>query len=99
MTEKRRYRRRSLMYKVIYSNAEDPQKETGTISTDISLGGIGLRMKKFVKGMRNLNFQIYGPHSRIPIKAKGRLVWQNRLRGRAGIQFTDIGWNKIKSLV
>lgn len=99
MTEKRRYRRHSLMYKVIYSNAEDPQKQIETTSTDISLGGIGLRIKKLVRRNRNLNLQIYKPSSKIPIKAKGTLIWQNRLRGKAGIQFTDIGWNKIKSLV
>jgi hypothetical protein len=87
------------MYKVIYLNPEDPQKGIKTISTNISLGGIGISIKKLVKGNRNLDLQIYKPSNEIPIKAKGTLIWQNRLRGRAGIQFTDIGWNRIKSLV
>ncbi len=99
MTEKRRHRRHSLMYKVIYSNAEGPQRRMKTTSTDISLGGIGLKIKKLVEGNRNLKLKIYKPSSRVPVKAKGTLIWQNRLRDRAGVRFTAIGWSEVKSLV
>jgi len=95
--ERRRYIRRSLMLKVVCLNADDPRRRMETTSTDISLGGIGLKIKNFMS--RDLDLRIYGPSSRKPIMAKGTVVWQNLLKGRAGIQFTSIGWNDIKSLI
>jgi len=46
---------------------------------------------------------IFGPGERIPVQAKGRLIWQERISEKAGlkvgIEFTSIEWCEVRNLL
>jgi len=103
MKERRKYRRYNAEYNIVYSTAEAPGRKFKATSVDISLGGIGVRVKRFIKGKGKLILQIYTPHARNPVKAKATLVWQNGRPGfaaeRAGIRFTEIPYTRLKTIL
>jgi len=103
MVEKRKHIRHDLVCKVEYAPLDDPKAEARTSSFNISLGGIGLEIREFIKGNGKLKLAISDPASGIPIEARGHLVWQSGTPGfsaqRAGIKFTEIPWSRLKVLL
>jgi len=104
MVERRRDKRYGLICKVVYSSAKMAYRKIKAFTNDISLGGIGLNLNRPLKQNTSLYLKIYPPYSKKPVEATGKVVWQKSKQGdvitmRAGIEFTDIGWNKIKKLI
>jgi len=101
MSERRKYKRYTFICKVVFSPTENLRQKVKTKSVDISLGGVGLYLKNLIKRDTNLNLSIYHPKSGESIDAKGKLVWQSSASGdcRAGIQFTEIPYTKLKNLL
>ncbi len=101
--DQRKNPRHDLRCKVVCSFPENPTKKFNVTSVNISLGGLGLKLNNFIRESKYLKIAIFDPNKKRPVKAKGRIVWQKHFRDfterRAGIQFTDIPWTKIKSLV
>ena len=103
MREKRKHTRHALIYKVIYSPRKNPDRKIVAKSFNISFSGIGLSLNDFIKDGRDINLSICTPRRDLLVRACGRLVWQNRFNGagepRAGLQFTEMQYTKIKKLV
>jgi len=101
--ERRKYERFTVPYKVVYATLENSRRRVKTTTLDISMGGIGIKIQELIKGSGKLKIQIYTPIEKEPIRAEGKLVWQDGGEGRsperAGIQFTEIPYTKIKSLI
>lgn len=102
-TERRKHARRKFAYKVICASLKNPRKKFRATLVNISLAGIGLKIKRLIEGSESLKLLIFQPGRRVPIEAKGRLVWQGKLpdtpETRAGIQFTEIPWTQITSFL
>lgn len=102
MEERREHPRRDIMLKVEYSAFEKPDDKIEAASFNISLGGIGMRLNDFIKS-KKLYLYIYPPREIKPIEARGILVWQSNISNfgerRAGIQFTEVPWTRLKALV
>jgi len=103
MREKRKYTRHELMYKVVLHPDNSAISPIETESFNISFGGIGVILKEYIKNTENINLSIRVPENKEPISARGRLVWQSGSPGlgaqRAGIQFTEIPWTQLKTLL
>ena len=103
MQDKRKHQRQSLKCVVRYLTEDCPDRPVTTKAVDISLGGIGLYMREFIKSNMSIKLQIYSQLSTVPIDVEGKVVWQSGYPGfgahRAGIQFTDAPYTRIKSLV
>ena len=103
MRDKREHQRQSLKCAVRYVTEDCPNRPVTTKAVDISLGGIGMRMREFIRSNMTLKLKIYSQLSTVPIDAEGKVVWQSGFPGfganRAGIQFTDAPYTKIKSLI
>ena len=71
-------------------------------SVDVSTYGIGLALDNPIETSGPVSLKIYGPSLKEPVDADGTVVWQGKsARGpyRAGLQFTDVGWSRIKGLM
>jgi len=103
MQDKRKRQRQSLKCVVGYLTEDQPDRPVTTKAVDVSLGGIGLRVREFIKSNMAIKLKIYSQLSPVPIDAKGKVVWQSGYPGfgahRAGIQFTDAPYIKIKGLL
>ena len=103
MREKRKYTRYELIYKVVLRPEGDLSCPVETESFNVSFGGIGVMLKNYIKDTDNITLSIHNPQTAEPIEAKGRLVWQSGSPGvgaqRAGIQFTEIPWTQLKTLL
>jgi len=103
MRDKRKRQRHGLKCVVRYLTEDYPNRPVTTKAVDISLGGIGVRVREFIKSNMKIKLKIYSQLSTVPIDAEGKVVWQSGYPGfgahRAGIQFTDAPYTKIKSLI
>jgi len=104
MEERREYPRKDVRLKISYSlsDAEKKAEEIETTSFNISFGGIGIRLHNFMKA-GELRIRIFSSGGSAPIEARGKLVWQGFLSNfgekRAGVQFTEVPWTRLKTLV
>ena len=82
---------------------DKPKKTIRATSFNVSLGGIGIDLKKFIEGDRRIKLQIFKLPIKPPIEVEGNIVWQGYLsnvgKKRASIQFTKIPWSKAKVLL
>ena len=73
---------------------EDPEKKKAFVK-DISLDGICIFISDVIKDGALVSMEIYLVDSEVPIRAKGKVVWQKpgeHLKLHAvGVEFTDIG--------
>jgi len=103
MNEKRESTRNDFVRKVVYSLEGRPEEMFTARSLDISLGGIGLKAKKVIEKGKVLDLSLYLPGLKEPLKAKARLVWQDALPEngwrKAGLQFIEIPWTRLRTLV
>jgi len=101
--DRRKYERRKAAYYITYSLPDKPDKTFHSESFNVSLGGLGLKLNNPVKESAVLNLVIFTPKSTNPIKASGRVVWQDESgqyeEKRAGLEFTEIGWSSVKTLL
>lgn len=103
MRERRKHIRHDIRYKVVCSSLGNPARKFTATSYNISFGGIGISLKKFIKEAERLKIDIFSPYQKAPLRAKARLIWQSRFPGlmekRAGLEFTEIPWSAIKSVL
>ncbi|MBL7157100.1 MAG: PilZ domain-containing protein [Candidatus Omnitrophica bacterium] len=103
MSEKRKHVRYELAYDLAYSLPGALDEEIRTESINISMGGICMKIRGFLKDVNGITLHIYDPERASCIKAKGRLVWQSGSPGfgasRAGIRFTEVPWTQLKTLL
>ncbi|NQT23623.1 MAG: PilZ domain-containing protein [Candidatus Omnitrophica bacterium] len=97
--ERRKFVRYEVLCKVKYWKPGNAFRKYSTQSFNISLGGIGIKLNNLFVGAKELDLLIYAPFQRLPIRAKGRLVWHDESNERAGIQFTNIPWTSLKTLI
>jgi len=103
MLEKRINKRYDIRCRVVYSTAGEPNRHFSVLGEDISLGGIGVAIPKFIEEDGILNLRIYGPTRKRPILARGRIIWQGCHAGsiekRAGIKFVTHPWRQLRQLI
>ncbi len=103
MIDRRRYIRHSLRYRVLCAPFGVPERKVRATSFNLSMGGIGMNLKKFLTKSEKINLEILIPQSKRPIKATGRLAWQTHLPSlgvkRCGIQFTEIPYTRLKTIL
>jgi len=103
MREKRKHTRHELIYRVALHPEGGTATPIETESFNISFGGMGIILKNYIKNTENIDLSIHDPQSEELIRARGRIVWQSGSPGlgaqRAGIQFTEIPWTQLKSLL
>ena len=103
MRDQRKSPREGVQCTVRYATEDSPKRVFTTKSVDLSLGGIGMRLREFIRGNMVVKLKIYSHLSPAPISAEGKIMWQSGLPGfgasRAGVQFTDAPYTKIKGLL
>ena len=103
MIDRRQYIRHSLRYRVLCTSSGAPTRKVRATSFDISMGGVGIKLKNFITKSEKINLEIFIPRAKKPIKVKGSLAWQAHLPSlgakRCGIQFTEIPWTCLKTIL
>ena len=79
LQEKRRNTRYRLINRVIFTPLKNPRKRYKTTTFNISLGGVGINLKKAIENTEKLKLQIFTPNSKIPVEAEGKIIWQKYL--------------------
>ncbi len=79
LVEKRKYTRYRIANKVILTPLENPRKKYKTTTFNISLGGVGINLKKAIKNTEKVRLQIFTVNSKIPVEAEGKVIWQRHL--------------------
>ena len=100
--ERRQHRRYNFKSRVVYSPVDNPDLETETESTDLSMGGIGLALKKLVDDHTKINMKIFHNGTGLVIDAQGEVRWQRNLQGekiRAGIRFQMVAFTELKRIL
>ncbi len=103
LPEKRKFKRVEAHFPVIYRNLIYVTKslEKGSLSKDVSLGGIRL-LNDFVTESTKVLIEIYLKEGDIPIIAKGEVAWVQKVpfsdKYYVGIRFTEISEASLKRL-
>ena len=79
LEEKRKHTRYRIANKVIVIPPESPRKKYKTTTFNISLGGVGINLKKAIKNTEKVRLQIFTANSKIPVEAEGKVIWQKYL--------------------
>ena len=97
--ERRKFVRLNFLADVVYHKHPSVEKETLSLTRNISGGGICLIVYEELKKAQLLDLEIYVSEDKIPIKALGKVVWTNEfvigdaskgVRYDVGIEFIDI---------
>lgn len=103
MVERRKFPRKGVEWSVVCHSADDPKSRVSGKSTDISMGGIGMKLNKTVKEGSRLNIRIQKSFWEDPIEVKGEVIWRGEVNNegylRAGVQFTDMPWTLIGNII
>ena len=100
--ERRQHKRYNFKSRVIYSPVGAPDLEAEVESTDLSMGGIGLALKKLVDDHTKINMKIFHNGTGLIIDAQGEVRWQRDLQGdkvRAGIRFQMVAFTDLKRIL
>lgn len=101
---RRRHTRYGRAYRITYATAERPDQWMTGVSLDVSSGGLGLNVGEFIPSTGKLSILIHMSFWGQPIRATGRVVWQDyhmgiHSRKRAGLEFTEIDEAKLRHLL
>jgi len=90
--EEHRKQKRVKFSEAVNLQFTDPQRDSGTLSCDLSEGGLCINLNDFVPPNTELNVQVnLGPQK--VIEHLGRIAWVNKLphsdRYQAGVEFVE----------
>jgi len=103
MEERREYGRKPLRFKVILTAPEGPYRSVTAEAANLSVGGVGLKLKEAVKSRGRLFLRITRPFFQDSIEGTGEIMWQKFSEGSgeflAGVRFIEMPFTKIKALL
>ena len=103
VTEKRRSDRKRMQFRVEYWKANESGRKIRAEGVNISLGGVGLKLREPVKDGDALCMKIKKGLLQKPIEARGRIVWQDALdsfgKVTAGVKFAEAQWAQIEEMI
>ncbi|RKY30680.1 MAG: hypothetical protein DRP74_06470 [Candidatus Omnitrophota bacterium] len=97
MEERRKFERLSVFADIIFKKKEPPQKDTASLTKNISKGGICFIAYEKLNPGELIDMTIFLPYE-VPIRATGRVAWVNEFivgntehkRYDVGIEFIEI---------
>ena len=100
--ERRQHKRYNFKSRVVYAPVGAPDLEAEVESTDISMGGIGLALKKLIDDHTKINMKIFHNGTGLVVDAQGEVRWQRDQQGdkvRAGIRFQMVAFTDLKRIL